>query len=235
MAFLANQAELDAYYLSDPSHPRAAGILWPLILEKRIDQIFEAILRRDEKVKNELFRPSGAMGSYGAKVQLAYLLGWLGPELHSDLITVSKIRNRFAHFIEVKDFSDQKISAWLANLKGATLLPDIIEKAKKDAEKEEEETKLIPVGEPQPLRKKQLILDLYQGMAVDQQFLFRWCIDTMVYQLDIITEDLRKYSEKRMEAQPTAEGNSEAFRVPESWLEKSASPLPQGTPEEGHT
>jgi hypothetical protein len=35
-----DQNELDAYYLADPAHPRAAGVMWAAIVERRIDKLF---------------------------------------------------------------------------------------------------------------------------------------------------------------------------------------------------
>ena len=131
MPDLKDQDELDAYYVADPVHPRAAGIMWPIIVERRIDNLFKIALRPDQKIYNELFRPSGALGNYGLKVQLAYLLGWIGEDIFKDLLPISKIRNRFAHCIEVKDFSDHKIGEWLNNLQGSILLPKMLENAKK--------------------------------------------------------------------------------------------------------
>ena len=65
-----------------------------------------------------LFQSSGPLGTYAAKIRagLAYLLGWIGKDVFDDLIAIGKIRNRFAHAIEAKNFSDQKISTWLKGM-----------------------------------------------------------------------------------------------------------------------
>lgn len=187
MPDLKDQDELDAYYMADPVHPRAAGIMWPIIVERRIDRLFELALRPDEKVRNELFRPSGALGNYGVKVQLAYLLGWIGEDIYRDLMTISKIRNRFAHCIEVKDFSDQRIGAWLNNLRGSSLLPEMLEKARKEAQGGET-TGAQPESDAISKRAKLLILE---GISQEPQSRFRWCIDLMIHTLDECARNMK--------------------------------------------
>ncbi len=125
MPVLKNQEEIDAYYLANPAQPRAAGVMWPALIEDRIDGLFKTGLRPDTAVRNELFQPTGALGNYAVKVRLAYMLGWIGEDIYTDLLIVGRIRNRFAHVIEVKDFSDKKISPWLKNMNVYKLLPDL--------------------------------------------------------------------------------------------------------------
>ena len=52
---LKNQEEIDAYYLADPARPRAAGVMWPTLIEHRIDSLFETAFRPDKAVHNELY------------------------------------------------------------------------------------------------------------------------------------------------------------------------------------
>lgn len=212
MPDLKDQDELDAYYMADPAHPRAAAILWPIIVEKRIDNLFTMALRPDEKVKNELFRPSGALGSYAVKTQLAYLLGWMGEDIFKDLLTISKIRNRFAHNLEVKDFTDQKISAWLNNLRGSKLLPEMLERARKDVEKLESDGD-TPYDETKKLeamtRARLLVLE---GMAEVPQKRFRWCIDLMIHKLDEYAEHMKKNLEGLEGGWLIGDGKPERFR-----------------------
>lgn len=116
MPKLEHQDEIDAYYLADPAHQRAAGVLWPALVERRVDKLFDAALRPDKVVRNDLFQPSGALGNYAVKVRLAYMLGWFAKDMYDDLILVGKIRNRFAHAFEAKDFSDPQISGLLTGV-----------------------------------------------------------------------------------------------------------------------
>jgi DNA-binding MltR family transcriptional regulator len=212
MPDLKHQDEIDAYYMADPIHTRAAAIMWPIIVERRVDNLFKIALRPDEKVFNELFRPSGALGNYGVKVQLAYLLGWIGEDIFKDLVTISKIRNRFAHCLEVKDFSDQRIEAWLNNLRGSILLPEMLEKAKKEAQAGET-TGAQRERDAVAKRAKLLILE---GMSQDPQSRFRWCIDLMIHTLDEYAQNMKYNLENLPGSWLVGEPKPELFRQPTS-------------------
>jgi len=166
--------------MADPPHPRAAGIMWPLIVERRVTALFDLAIRPDEQVKNQLFQPSGALGSYGVKIQLAYLLGWLPKETYDDLVTISKIRNRFAHVIEVKDFSDQKIAAWLQNLQGSRRLPEMIEQLRKEGHSGH--------------------LYTLERIAEEPLSNFQFCISQMLYHLDRLGAHMKRNLESLPES-----------------------------------
>lgn len=192
MPKLKDQKEIDAYYLNVPAHPRAAGVMWPTLVERRIDQLFEIGFRPDKKVYNELFQPSGALGSYAVKVRLAYMLGWFQKDFYEDLILISKIRNRFAHEIEVKDFSENRIFAWLKQMKVYQLLPGMLESAKKrvadgrgslNPRKEFDGTGKVTTD-----LNYQILKDTYD----DPQMSFRFCIDLMLHQLDKYAENMNR-------------------------------------------
>jgi hypothetical protein len=136
MPKLDQQDEIDAYYLADPAHPRAAGILWPILIDRRVDKLFDAALRPDKTVRNDLLQSNGPLGNYAVKIRLAYLLGWLGKDLFDDLIAIGKIRNRFAHAMEARDFSDQQISTWLKGMTSYSFIAKILADAKVQVEPE---------------------------------------------------------------------------------------------------
>jgi hypothetical protein len=119
-----------------------------------------------------LFQPSGPLGNYAVKVRLAYMLGWFDRDFYDDLLAVAKIRNRFAHEIEAKDFSDQRIDAWLKGMKVYKFLPGIFERAQ---ERRDLAAALIAKHELE-----------------DAQSSFRFCIDVMIHQLDKCAVDMRK-------------------------------------------
>lgn len=172
MPNLKEQTEIDAFYLSDPAHPRAAGVLWPALIERRIDKMFDYGLRPDKQVYNELFQPSGPLGNYAIKVRLGYMLGWYGRDFYDDLLLVAKIRNRFAHELDAKDFSDQKISSWLKQMKLYKMLPEMLERFKEQAASENasghDKTKAFILG----------------NVVANPQSSFRQCISFMLSHLD---------------------------------------------------
>jgi hypothetical protein len=46
---------------------------------------------------SRLFRGSGPLGNFGAKIDLGFLMGLYGREKRDDLHTIREIRNAFAH------------------------------------------------------------------------------------------------------------------------------------------
>jgi DNA-binding MltR family transcriptional regulator len=171
MSKLKNDEERGAYYLDDKPLPRAAGILWAILLERRVDRLFEIALRPDKVVHDELFQPSGALGNYAVKVRLAYMLGWFGKDFYDDLIRISKIRALFAHQIEIKDFSHEKIFGQLKNIKIYKLIPELAKSAIEMAEKDSTTVNRVRA-------------DILHHALANRQMAFRFCIDNMIHQLD---------------------------------------------------
>ncbi len=171
MPKITEESELDAYYLNDPAHPRAAGVMSPAIVARRIDRLFETGLRPDQSVHNDLFQPTGALGNYAVKVRLAYLLGWIGADIYKDLLMIAKIRNRFAHVIEAKDFSDSKIHAWLQNMRCFQLIPDMIKRLQKRVEDD-------------PIPQNKTLAFIAEVILADDISAFRFCIDQMLGHLE---------------------------------------------------
>ncbi len=93
--------------------------------------------------------------------------GYLG---NAGLI-VGRIRNRFAHMIEAKDFTDKKISAWLKNMKVHQFLPDMKEAGEKQAAAD-------------PSSTNRVYVDIVTDAIEDNQMGFRFCVDMMIHHLD---------------------------------------------------
>lgn len=107
--------EAKAFY--DISSDRAIAIILSAIVENHLTILLRLIMRRDdERVADELFRPSGPLGPFGTKIRLAYLLRVVAPETYKDLLVISKIRNAFAHDMRITSFDDQKIADQIKNM-----------------------------------------------------------------------------------------------------------------------
>ncbi|MFA7415226.1 MAG: hypothetical protein WC048_12135 [Rhizobium sp.] len=84
---------------------RAAGIVAGSIAEKRLEQALRSRLRTDQRnIAQNLFRPSGALGPFSVKIDLAYLNGLLSDEAYKDLLNLKNIRNDFAHDLDLDTF-----------------------------------------------------------------------------------------------------------------------------------
>lgn len=58
------------------------------------------------KVRKELFSPHGPFGEISGKISAAYCAGWLDEDVYHDLKIIQKLRNKFAHDIEVDPLED---------------------------------------------------------------------------------------------------------------------------------
>jgi len=107
--------EIEAFY--EALRDRDRAIVLAAIAENHLTALLKLLMRRDEKrLIEELFNPNGALGPFGIKIRLAYMLRILPEPIYKDLIYVSKIRNKFAHDLSVKSFDDEQIASWIGNM-----------------------------------------------------------------------------------------------------------------------
>lgn len=100
---------------------RAAGIVAGSIAETRLEQALQSRLRpadtpKLEDIIQQLFRPSGALGPFSTKIDLAYLMRLLSDEAYKDLTNVKNIRNDFAHKLDHDSFDVPSIRDRCKNL-----------------------------------------------------------------------------------------------------------------------
>jgi hypothetical protein len=122
-----NDDETDAFYAHNSD--RTMAIMYGIMLENRLTDIIKLGLHGDTAVRNELFQPSGALGNFAVKIRLAYVLGLLTREYYEDFINISKIRNGFAHKINVKSFHDQEIENLINKLSMVRILRATVDEA----------------------------------------------------------------------------------------------------------
>ena len=96
---------------------RSVAIIGGTIVEMTLTAALKAYLHPNTKITDDLFRTTGALGTFATKIDLGFLVGLYGEDAHRDLITTKEIRNRFAHSLAVSDFNSQQIRAWCMNLK----------------------------------------------------------------------------------------------------------------------
>jgi hypothetical protein len=88
---------------------RGAALVGVAYLDELVEQLVRASTI-DDKVLSRLRE--------NARVDLAYALGWIGPEMYSDLGTARKIRNLFAHSHKSLHFDDNEIGQLCGAFKG---------------------------------------------------------------------------------------------------------------------
>jgi DNA-binding MltR family transcriptional regulator len=96
---------------------RAVGIVIASIVEIRLTRFIKDCFVPDPTVEDQLFHSSGPLGSFAAKIRLAYLMGLVSKECHADLETLKNIRNEFAHQLDKGSFQTPSIRDKCKNLK----------------------------------------------------------------------------------------------------------------------
>jgi DNA-binding MltR family transcriptional regulator len=115
MAWVIHEHEIPAMENFTKGSDRAVAIIAGSLVEARLREALEIRFQRDQKIEAEMFRSSGPLGSFSAKIKLAFLMRALTPEAYKELDRLKDIRNQFAHHLDIKDFQSQKISGLCAN------------------------------------------------------------------------------------------------------------------------
>ena len=97
------------------SSDRAVAIIAATLVEARLKTALFEKFQRHEKLEKEMFRSTGPLGSFSAKIDMAFMMKIISLGAHRDLENMKNIRNRFAHYIDIKDFESQRFLrfSWL--------------------------------------------------------------------------------------------------------------------------
>jgi hypothetical protein len=112
-----DEGELSVLQNLDNDSERAIAIVIGSMIETRLQRAIVARFRRNQALESSLFRPSGPLGTFSTKIDLACLMGLLSDEGHRDLKILKDIRNSFAHDLSIRDFSSRAIADKAANFK----------------------------------------------------------------------------------------------------------------------
>ena len=89
---------------------RATAVLGAAFLDEQIYQLLHAFFVDDDQEKEEMLGVEKPLGSFGARIRLAYCVGLLPREDFEDLKTIKNIRNAFAHKLHGLAFDDSGIA-----------------------------------------------------------------------------------------------------------------------------
>ncbi|MEW6131271.1 MAG: transcriptional regulator [Acidobacteriota bacterium] len=90
---------------------RGCALMAAAYLDSEIGKLLDKYFVSNNKVKEEILGNSRPLGTFSAKIDIAYLLGFIGPKAHRDLHLIRKIRNDFGHVPTPMDFNDQSMAA----------------------------------------------------------------------------------------------------------------------------
>ena len=113
----ANEAENSAIQSLQNESDRAVAIVGSALVETRLEYAIISHLQQDKETITKLFGSSAPLGSFAAKIRLAFLLGLISKDFVSELENMKQIRNRFAHDLIAASFAEQSISARCKNFR----------------------------------------------------------------------------------------------------------------------
>jgi hypothetical protein len=192
MQFLENPIEESEFYNHDSN--RAVAVVWPAIVENRLTDALRACMRPDDVVAKELFRPEGALGTFGQKIRLAYMLGLYEKDLKDDLIYLSKIRNAFAHRVDISSFETSPIRDYMDKMIVLKVHRNLLAKLKKEtnSESSEEKTRLF----------------ILSSELIDYRNSFHLCIRFIIHKLVDIENGIKQRKSSIEKARIPSEGSS---------------------------
>jgi DNA-binding MltR family transcriptional regulator len=88
---------------------RGKACVGDALLDEVVKELFLKRLLKEKKELDEMLGQSEPLGNHGARLKLAYLLGWIGPETYADSRDIRRIRNAMAHQLDVDSFDHPKV------------------------------------------------------------------------------------------------------------------------------
>lgn len=108
--FLSSNNQFNALNeIEQTTSDRATAIVGGAFLEADLRNAIEVRLLADDNITNKMFKPTGPLGPFEAKANLGFLLKIYDKDVHSDLVTMGAIRNRFAHWPQPVKFDSRDI------------------------------------------------------------------------------------------------------------------------------
>jgi DNA-binding MltR family transcriptional regulator len=97
---------------------RAAAVLAGSFLEEFLGQFLRQFLAKEPEVE-PLFGHYGPLGTFAARIDLAFAMGLIYREVWQDLHYIRKVRNHFAHHPLDTSFESSPVRDWCACLSTA--------------------------------------------------------------------------------------------------------------------
>jgi hypothetical protein len=88
---------------------RGCALVAAAWVDDALEECIRAGLRPEQKIADDLFEPLGLLGSFGARIKIAYMFGLIERYEYHDLEVIRRIRNDFAHVRQNLRFTTQHI------------------------------------------------------------------------------------------------------------------------------
>lgn len=106
---------------------RATAILGAALLDEKLRQLLEAFLVDDKEQVELLIDTERPLGSFGARIRVAYCLGLFDKNCFDILLIVKAIRNDFAHQLHGLSFETTTIAKECDKLRTLVPMSDYVE------------------------------------------------------------------------------------------------------------
>lgn len=101
-----------------PESARAAVIVGASQMDVELEKLIQKALRPSDEKDDELFENDRGLGTFSAKINMAYRLGLIDKDFKRALHVFRKIRNGFSHQVHGCDLHQQPYSNWLREVVG---------------------------------------------------------------------------------------------------------------------
>ncbi|MDP3070066.1 MAG: MltR family transcriptional regulator [Opitutaceae bacterium] len=95
---------------------RGCALFAAAYLDKSLSEMLSASLVNSAKIEDDLFGSQAPLGSFSARIKIAYYLGMLSKSERHDLDIIRKVRNQFAHNSEPMTFDQVSVQNLCSNL-----------------------------------------------------------------------------------------------------------------------
>jgi hypothetical protein len=102
----------------DKETDRGCCMMAGSFLEQELGELLAVKLVGSKKFIDSMLEFNGPLGSFSARIKMAYALGLICHAAMSDLDTIRKIRNEFAHKHQSINFNTEALKKRIYNLKG---------------------------------------------------------------------------------------------------------------------
>ncbi|HKP48125.1 MAG TPA: MltR family transcriptional regulator [Pyrinomonadaceae bacterium] len=114
--FLRYDEVLDFRQSLNAETDRGCALMAAAYLDAELEKLLRKYLVDNDSVQNEILRQSGPLGPFSTRIDMAYLLGLIGPKARRDLHLIRKIRNQFGHRATPLDFDEAALASRCSKL-----------------------------------------------------------------------------------------------------------------------
>jgi mannitol repressor len=116
----------------DHNSDRSIAIIGAALVEHFLgDALYEHMRKLTKAERIRLFEEQGPLGTFDAKIQIAYAFKLLDERARDDFMLVKRIRNAFAHASNVIDFKTPQVAALCDRFHCIQYVPDHLDSSAK--------------------------------------------------------------------------------------------------------